>query len=97
LRIGDDGTQAKSYGFLVWHSRERLVVSQTTIGPLALSVLHSRLHRRGFDVSFPPPTLYHVAAFMAVCFVASALLLDSLLADSAPRFLGCGIPPLLFL
>ncbi len=67
LRTWDEGRQADNFGFLAWHASERLVVIRTATGPLALSVLHSRSRRRDLGVSFPPPTLCHVAVFNGMC------------------------------
>ena len=43
---------------MAWHCSERHVVSQTTIGPMALSVGHSRSHMRGFGVSVSERLLF---------------------------------------
>ena len=53
VRIRDDGTYAENYGFLAWQTSERIVVNQITTDPLALSLLHSRSHKRALVLVFP--------------------------------------------
>ena len=53
MRIRDDGTYAENYGFLAWQTSERIVVNQITTDPLALSLLHSRSHKRALVLVFP--------------------------------------------